>query len=90
MGPYNITRVHANGTVTIALAPGVIEGFHPTCKVPLLIPIYHFTVNTRTARLHLLDKVNLERQSVVSVLQVRGNYVCLIEETMLIRIQRTE
>jgi hypothetical protein len=25
MGPCNITRVHANGTVTIALAPGVIE-----------------------------------------------------------------
>jgi hypothetical protein len=25
MGPFNITRVHANGTVTIALAPGVIE-----------------------------------------------------------------
>jgi hypothetical protein len=25
MGRYNITRVHANGTVSIALAPGAIE-----------------------------------------------------------------
>jgi hypothetical protein len=25
MGPYQITRIHANGTVSFALAPGVIE-----------------------------------------------------------------
>jgi hypothetical protein len=25
MGPYRITRVHSNGTITIELSPGVVE-----------------------------------------------------------------
>jgi hypothetical protein len=50
VGPYSIKKVHANGTLTIQLGPGVVERislrrvkpyhqlerFYPACKVPLL------------------------------------------------------